>query len=69
MVSDGNEKRLNHIPIRFVDDENEGVSSAAVDPADMDRIDPDSDEKFPTDTDLDSEDDSVEIDVSEALNG
>jgi len=68
MVSDGNEKRLN-IPIRFVDDENNGNSAAAANPADMDRIDPDSDDKFPPDTDLDQEDDSIEIDVSEAFGG
>lgn len=42
MAPDSNDKRWNRIPIRFVDDEKQSEPSASAKPADMDRLDPDS---------------------------
>jgi len=70
-MADDNAKQWSRIPIRFIDEENEEDDLAPdANPADMDRIDPDSDPTFQPDTDSNqAEDDSVEIDVSEAFDG
>ena len=68
-MADDNVKRWSRIPIRFTDDENEEEAlSPDANPADMDRIDPDS-EAFLPDTDSNQEDDSLDIDVSEIFEG
>lgn len=70
MVPDSNDKRGKRIPIRFVDAENERDVSADSNPAAMDRLDPDNEAKFSSESDLDqSDDEAVEIDVSEAFEG
>lgn len=67
---DDNAKRWSRIPIRFIDEENEEEAlSPDETPADMDRIDPDSESTFRPETDNQAEDDSIEIDVSEAFDG
>jgi len=70
-MADDNDKRWSRIPIRFIDDENEKEAlSPDAHPADMDRIDPDSEPTFQPDTDSNqADDDSLVIDVSEAFDG
>ena len=69
-MADDNDKRWSRIPIRFIDDENEEQAlSPDANPADMDRIDPDSEPTFRPDTDSNQEDDSLDIDLSEAFDG
>jgi molecular chaperone GrpE len=53
MAPDSNDNRWNRIPIRFVDDEKESEPSANAKPADMDRLDPDSQ--------LNSSDEEIEL--------
>ncbi|HEY6805033.1 MAG TPA: nucleotide exchange factor GrpE [Pyrinomonadaceae bacterium] len=53
MTSDSNDKRPTRIPIRFVDDEERQGPSKSVNPADMDRFDPD--------TEANSSEDEIEL--------
>ncbi len=58
------------IPIRFVDAENNTDVSSKSNPATMDRLDPDNESRFSSESELDqSADEAVEIDVSEAFEG